>query len=197
LKYILLIISTLFIFINANAFVASTGTVGVGYYSQNAINKISTSKTGSTGFLGSPTYPLLFKYDWAFGMDWFFSPQLSYTLLPHESADGATKTTIMNMIFAFGKNSTDWDWSFGPGLISYSAKGSGGSKVLSNGTSTSTFALPGRSVTAQSISSNLGFGYNLSQSRIGFDLIIENLLSSKKRSESFMLSYSYRFGGGF
>lgn len=174
--------------------------LGIGYYSQNALNKTTTSSTSSPSILGAASYPVNFKYDWALGADWFFSPQLSYTLFPRTSAGGSAKVTILHLLLPFGMNigggSSGWDWFVGPGLIRYAISGSGGATTLNNGTSTATFAVPGDSVVMQNFTINTGGSFSSGSSRYGLDLIFEALLSSGKRTENFMLSYAYRFGGG-
>jgi hypothetical protein len=140
------------------------------------------------------------KYDWSFTTDWFVSPQLGFTLNPRESAGGSTKTTLWHVAFPVGMNfgfslGSQWDWFAGPGIIQYTTKGSGGTAVMSNGTGTATFALPGETSTVQMVTLDAGGSYSLGASRFGLDLIFEGL-ASNKRSESFMLSYGYRFGGG-
>jgi len=195
---------TLILFISGPALAYKNGAFyfGVGYYSQNILGKTTTSSTSAASPLGAPAFPLNFKYDWSLSSDWYLSPQFSYTLMPRASAENSAKTTMMHLVFPFGNNfggsmgGEAWDWFVGPGLIRYSIQGSGGTTVLSNGTGTATFALPGGNSTVQNITFNAGTSYNIEKSRLGFDLIIEGLASSGKRSESLMLSYAYAFSSG-
>lgn len=198
-----------FIFFVAVFFGISTGygfenkkfAIGAAYYSQNILNAVSAKDTGATSFLGETYYPLNLRYEMSFKTNWFFAPQLSYTVLPRKTSDDMAKLTFTHLVFSFGKDFSgrgraDWDWSVGPGLMRYDTKGNGGTTELSNGTGTATFAVPGRTTTVQKITTVVGSSYSLGPSRFGVDLIIENLFSSTKRAESLMLSYAYRFSGG-
>jgi hypothetical protein len=79
--------------------------------------------------------------------------------------------------------------------VSFGHVGAGGTQVLNNGTSTTTFALPSNQVTIEEITMNLGTAYSVGKSRIGFDIMIEGSASSK-RTYDLMLSYAYAFSGG-
>lgn len=195
-KQIFLLGSLFFSLSTASAFKDRGLYLGVGFYSQNAFNRTVNSATGSTGFFGTTSYPIYLKQDWSFASNWFFSPQLSYTIIPRDSTDGAAKNTLTHINVAFGQNfSDDWEWSIAPGILRHDIKGNGGSKQLNNGNGYSTFALPGRSVAIHSITVTGGVGYELTKGRLGFDIIFENFLSSDKRSQNFFLSYAYLFGG--
>jgi len=174
---------------------------GVGYYSQSALYKTTSSEDSQPSLFGTTIYPLNLKYDWNMFGDWFLSPQLSYALFPRESAENSAKVTMAHLVLPFGKEfadtgSTAWDWYAGPGFIRYAIAGSGGTVVLNNGTSTATFALPGGTSTIQEVTFNGGVSLNHGNSRVGFDLIFEGLMASK-RTESVMVSWAYRFGGGY
>lgn len=174
---------------------------GVGYFSQNSLNRVANRPTGDSGLLGTNAYPLNVKYDWAMSFDWYLATRFSFTPIARESAEGSAKTTMMHLYFPVGQNfggggDTHWEWSVGPGLIRYAIQGAGGTQTLSNGTGTATFGLPGKSRTFQNITLNTGFAFNLANSRYGLDAIIEGAMSDK-RSVDLMFTYDYRFGGGF
>lgn len=59
--------------------------LGLGYFSQNILNKTAQSPSGSTKFLGETSYPFLFSYDFAISSTWFLTPRLGYTLLPRST----------------------------------------------------------------------------------------------------------------
>lgn len=179
----------------SQAFENNANYVGIGYYSQNSFNATSQKETGETGFLGEASYPVNFKKDFSMTGAWFVAPQFSYTLLPRSSAGNTAKVTIAHLEAQFGKNfDSNFDWFVGPGLLYTSIKGAGGTKVMNNGTSTATFAVPGNDSTIQKITMNFGTSYTIQHNRIGFEIIVENLFSSKKRAENLMLSYAYLFG---
>ncbi|MGE0631814.1 MAG: hypothetical protein AB7O96_05375 [Pseudobdellovibrionaceae bacterium] len=190
----------LFVSSVGHAFSKQAFGTGLGFYSQNFLNETAAKNSGETGFMGTTNFLFNVKYDIEITSDWFFSPELGHTLLPRDTSDKMAKVTITHLVFPFGQNisnsgSGTWDWYAGPGLIRYSIKGEGGTVRLNNGTSTSIFAKPGRNVTIQKVTTNIGSSYTYESSRFGLDLIIENLMSTAKRSQSFMLSYAYQFGG--
>lgn len=173
---------------------------GVGYFSQNSLNRVANKPTGDAGLLGTNAYPLNVKYDWAMSSDWYLATRFSFTPIARESAEGSAKTTMMHLYFPIGQNffdrgSSGWEWFVGPGIIRYAIQGKGGTTVLSNGTGTATFGLPGKSATVQNITLNTGIGMSYDFSRFGLDVIIEGAMSGK-RSENLMFTYDYRFGGG-
>lgn len=177
-------------------------SVGLGYYSENFLFKTADSDTGTTGLLGEASYPLVLKYDMVLKGNWFIAPQLSYTLLPRKTNGSTADVTNAHLIFQFGKNfsmnrNNVWDWSFGPGYLYQSIKGKGGTMVLNNGTGTSTFAVPGNTSTIQKVTINGGVSYSFLNYRVGFDLFFLNFFSNTKRSQNFMINFTYQFKGMF
>lgn len=171
---------------------------GLGYFSENSLGKATQSASGDGSTLGTGSYHLLFKYDINLADIYFFSPAVTYTPVTRDDPGGSAKVTIWQIVLPFGTNfgSSTWDWSFGPGILNRTIKGAGGTVQLANGSGVSTFALPGRSVSTQTVTLNLGSSYSYGSSRFGFDLVTEGALSAK-RSMSFMFTYSYNlFGGG-
>ncbi|WP_413288985.1 hypothetical protein [Bdellovibrio sp. HCB337] len=169
---------------------------GVGYFSQNSLNKTTSDVTGKASLFGTASYPLSMKYDFDLMSDWYGAARLHFTPVPRASAGDSAKTTMMHLSFPVGKNfASNWEWFVGPGVIRYETKGKGGIVTLNNGGSTADFALPGRTSTAQNVTLNTGVASNFGSSRIGFDLVTEGAFS-EKRSMSLMFSYDYRFNGG-
>lgn len=187
---------------SARAFTNGSFGLGGGYFSQNFMSETTSKDSGEKGFMGTSSNLLLLKYDYGFAGDWFVGPSLDYSIFPRDTADGNAKVSILHLVLPFGKNFGDargnvWDWYAGPGLIRYDIKGAGGTTVMNNGTSTATFARPGGTSSVQKITTNFGASYTFSSNRFGLDFILENLLSQSKRTQSFMLSYNFLFGGGY
>lgn len=183
---------------DAYAFKNNTFSIGIGYHSRNALNRLSAKADGSKSLLGVTSFPLVLQYDWNFYESYFVAPQLHYTLLPQEATDKSTKTTMTHILFPIGMNffeSSDnaAEWFVGPGIVQYSMKGKGGIKTLNNGTGTSSFAVPGREVKIRNITLNMGLAYNFSVHRTAFTLIVENAALSSRHTESLNLTYTYRF----
>lgn len=175
-------------------------SLGIAYFSENIFNMTAGSPDGSTQIFGEGSLPVILKYDYGFASNWFFSPQFSYGLFPRTSPGDTAQVTISHLAFLFGKNFSfsgagSLDWYFGPGYLQRDIKGAGGAVVMNNGTSTATFARPGNTSTTKKMTMMMGGSYLIDNSRIGFDLIFENLFSQTKRAQSFMLSFAYQFGG--
>ncbi|AZZ36349.1 hypothetical protein CIK05_05940 [Bdellovibrio sp. qaytius] len=192
LHHVLILSAALFLSAQANAFTANHWWVGLGYYSENALNKVATDATGKTGFLGTANYPLIVKYDLAAWQSWFVAPQLNYTLLPRETKGNGAKVTLTHLVFNIGQNtSSDFEWSFGPGILRETIQGKGGTTTLNNGTGTSTFANPGRTVSIHKITLDVGGALTSGRMRYGLDLYFVAPFSSKERTQNLMLSFAY------
>jgi hypothetical protein len=181
------------------AFADRSYSLGLGYYSQNVLNRTANKESGETSFFGDTLYPLTFKFDYAFSTSWFIAPQLNFTPLSRKAPADTAQVTLLQLSLLFGKNfesSSSWDWYFGPGILQQTIKGAGGTTLLNNGTSFSTFAVPGRSVDTRKLALIIGSAWTKDRSRWAFDFFIENTFSSSKRAQSMMLSYSYIIGGG-
>lgn len=146
------------------------------------------------------------------GPGWFLSPQMSYTFFPRTDPGTSAKVSTFRFLLPLGKNfgsatssssfagsgfgGFQFDWYVGPGWVQYDIKGSGGTTELNNGTTTSVFAVPGKNSYVGKMTTNFGVSLHTLSSRIAFDLMVENIASAKRRSQSFMVSYAFEFGGG-
>lgn len=182
--------------VRAHAFNNQAVYGGLGYFLENNYGKLTTSSNSAPSTLGTADYPLFAKYDLQLTSYFYLSPQFNYTLLTRSDPSNSATVTIWQLMLPFGGNigSSSFDWSMGPGLLNRNISGSGGTQTLNNGSSTSTFSLPGRSVTIQTYTVDLGVSWSSGPSRIGFDLITEGTLTNK-RTIDMMLSYSYAFFG--
>lgn len=169
-------------------------SLGVGYFSENNFGKITEDDSGKKTDLGTTSYPLLLSYDYELYENFYVSPKIMYTLLPRKENGDLVKNTFLHIVIPFGRNFglSDFDWSIGPGILRRTMNGSGGVILLNNGNSTDPFAAPGRTVTSQVVTFNMGVSYNYNQHSAGFDVIAEGLFS-EKRTWNFMLSYMYEF----
>lgn len=173
-------------------------SAGFGFYSENSVNKVTSSADGKESFLGSTQYPFLLSYDFELysgatsGL--FLVPKLFYTLLGREEAGESAKSTFLHFILPVGMNfgASNWDWTVGPGLLRRTIDGEGGVLQLSNGNGTSPFAAPGRKVSSQVVTLNFATSYNMGPHSAGLDVVTEGILSDK-RTFSLMLSYMYQF----
>ena len=192
LAALLLLASTTAFAPPAHAFQRSAFYLGFGLLSENSIGKITNTIDGKPSVLGTSSYPLFLKYDWEIGRDSYLSPSLAYTLVPRKAQGEAADITTWHLSLPYGSNMGrgGWDWSFGPGILSRSSKGKGGTVQLNNGSGMSTFGLPDRSVETKTLTLTGGVGYSKKAHRVSFDLITEGLASSR-RSFNLFLAYGY------
>ncbi|MES2803497.1 MAG: hypothetical protein V4654_13470 [Bdellovibrionota bacterium] len=196
LHHVLVLIVALLLGEQSHAFTAGHWWSGIGYYSENAINEVANNPEGKTGFFGTANYPLTFKYDWAMTQSWFLAPQLNYTLFPRETKGKGAKVTLTHIVFQFGQNTASGlEWSFGPGILRETIQGKGGTTTLNNGTGTSTFANPGRTVSIHKITLDVGGAIISGRVRYGLDLYFVAPFSSKERTQNLMLSVAYDLSG--
>lgn len=179
----------------AHAYSAKHWWVGLGYYSENALNQVAEKSDGSKGFLGTTNLPLIFRYDWLVGKGWFLAPQLNYTPMPRDTEGKTAQVTITHLAFPMGRNAGALEWSVGPGLLRETIKGKGGTVVMNNGTGTSTFARPGQEVTIQKVTFDVGAAYTTGRYKWGIDLYFIEPLSSKERTQNLMLSFTFDLSG--
>lgn len=194
---IVTLLFVLFSAISAHAFSDKAFSVGIGYYSDNVLSKITQKETGAASLTGTPEYPLILKYDRSINQNYLMAAKLSWSLLGRKGVGDTVKSETLHLYFPIGKNisKTSWDWSIGPGILRQTLKGAGGITQMSNGTGTATFAVPGRSVTTQVITVNFGTSYTAGRSNFGIELVTEGSMSSTKRTFNLMLSYAYNFSG--
>lgn len=181
----------------AHAFKDQTAYVGLGYFSENVMGRITQSPTAAASTMGSTTYPLILKYDYQLAGGGFVSPMLTYTPLAREQAGGSAKISLLQFIIPYGGKiyESNWDWFIGGGLVGRTVKGSGGTVQLSNGTGTATFARPGRTVESRNFLLNFGTAYNYELHRFAFDVNVESPLAVE-RTYNLMFSYAYGFSSG-
>ena len=197
LSFLAIVFTFALVTLRAQAFTGNGAYVGVGVYSENSFFRETQTSTGEKGLFGAISIPIIFKYDWEMLPGLFLAPTLTYTPLGRSSAGNSATETLAHFMFPIGRNfgMSTWDWFAGPGILYRSIKGAGGTETLSNGTSTSVFARPSRSVSMMNITLNAGGSYTTGNSRFATDIVSEGLFS-EKRSFSLMFSYCYLFSGG-
>lgn len=176
-------------------------SLGVGSYSQRGDRQVATGPR-STGTSPRTVTPLIFRYEYELSGRLYFAPQLMLTVAPVKSWDESYTTAIHNLALPLGGpigsgGGVDYDWGLGVGLMYYEMKGKGGTVTLRNGTGTMEFALADGSKSSKLITTNFGLSANIERHRLGLDLLFESLLSNEKRAYSYLIGYSYRFGGAY
>lgn len=157
--------------------------------------RVAASPSGSPGTLGTKYFNLEFQTHILVSDSWYLSPEILWMpnfLLPTESAGGSAKTSFLILALPLTyKIDEDFDAGGGLAFINYQIAGAGGTEQLSNGTGTSTFAVPGSTVTARTIGLQVGAGYSYKPVRVSIDIMTEGLLSSSKRTLSVLLGFTY------
>lgn len=173
---------------------------GLGIFSHN-INKTTTGSDAKKSLVGTNYFPLIVRYQtkpfWG-NLRW--APYLANThittlLVKNETPDGTAKRnmTIIGspLVYPVGPI---WFLSGGPGFMYYELKGKGGTKVVNNGTGTSTFGVPSKVRTSKVFLLEIGTGWQLTDWRIGLDLLFSGI-ASDRLATSFQASFTYSFGG--
>ena len=162
---------------------------------QHSLGRVSSDDTNAKSFLGTSFVNLEVQVHAPVATDISLSPRLIYMpsfLYPHKVTGSPVKTSYLMLglplVYTYSEN---FDFDIGPAYLSYSVVGSGGTTQLSNGNGTSSFALPGESVSAKTIALMLGGAFKWNQIRISADLFTEGLLSSSKRTFSLMFGATY------
>lgn len=119
-------------------------------------------------------------------------PRVLYTLIPKEAEDqGSTSTVLLGSTPAVFPVGQEFEISFGPGYMLRTIKGKGGSIELGNGSGTTEFGLPARSVTSKNFFLEAGFHYNTDRYVLGLEALGMSLLS-ERRAVSFLFTLSYK-----
>lgn len=202
MKTILIFLITFSFFLKpltASALGNKAWSVGFSYLSKNFLNEITNKEDGSVSFLGTSNYALDGGYEDKLVNDWYWTGRLLYTPLPRSAEGDSASITLTHLKFLFGQNfqgnraSDQWDWFLGLGILREEIKGKGGFVQLSNGTGTSTFAVPGNSSSNINGTQSVGVGYSSGPYRLVTELAFENLFKESKRTQSLVISFLYSF----
>lgn len=173
---------------------------GMGLFSHN-IFKVTTSSNAERSMLGTIYLPMIARYETpALLGEVKMAPYLSFTyltnfIIPVETPDKSAKKNFAILgVPAVVPLRQNWFITAGPGLMYYEIKGKGGVKVVNNGTGTSTFGVPSRTVASKIFLFELGVGHIINDWRVNFDLYFSGV-ASDRFSTSFQASMAYSFGG--
>lgn len=171
--------------------------VGLGLFSDGVL-KVSGSARGEKTLLAPFNYPFSFKWGRSLNSDWRLLSSLDYTLIPRDTAGSGASVNYLFLKSAFMKQGTGgWEWGLGPALIQSTIQGKGGTTVLNNGNSTSTFANPGGTSSAKIIAAEFVLNWETGKFLISQEFIFEQFFSNDRRSLSYLVSFNYILGGGF
>lgn len=156
--------------------------VGSGVISQYS-KRTAANSTGGTTLLATNALDLLVQGRFALGSTgWGWSPTFSLTPISKSGANAGETSRLMTLdLRALWEPGSGFDLHFGPGLLFQTLSGSGGTVVLNNGTSTSTFGLPSGSVTTRIFYFDLGLGFQIVEwIRLDLDALVSGILSSRR-----------------
>lgn len=175
-------------------------STGLGLFVHN-LNGTTTTDDAKKSLIGTYYFPVQVRYAtqpfWA-ALRW--SPYTEFThittlLVKNETPDGTAKRNFVIVGSPFTYDVTENSFvSFGPAFMYYELKGNGGTKIVNNGTGTSTFGVPSQTRTSKILMMELGYGWNLNGFRLGTDLFFSGV-ASQRLATSFQFTFSKTFGG--
>ncbi len=142
----------------------------------------------STGDLG-PVGATYFQLQVAYATPWLgmtLVPSLSFTPIARSDTDQSVSQRLYSLMVALEGRASFGDYRFGTGLRLFQQTGNGGSVVLNNGNSTSTFARPAFDSWARNVFLDLGLGDEVARLGVGVPLRLDldlwgtSLLSSAR-----------------
>ncbi len=188
-----LIVSLCFIaFAFANSAHAYDATFSLGNLCEY-VGKIQTDELGSKNLCSANPY-LAASLDYSFTSELLISPEIGFTI-PKSGRD----ETINEMSITFLLN-TKYKFSAfhligGAGLFFTRLSVGGGSEVLNNGASTTTFPLPEGTIYSRNLIINLGLGADFLQDySADIHTYIFNLFTKEERAFSIAINGTYHFG---
>jgi hypothetical protein len=179
---------------SAHAYKSSSYEVGYGFLFAGLADRVTTTNNAKSNFLGTRWDSLHLATVHQYG-NAFLNPYLNYSLMQSPKSGGDVKNTVWMLGLPIGYNFagngpiTDWNYSFG--IYNYTLQGSGGTKTLNNGGGTSTFGIPGSSVSSRQFFVGIGVGSQWDQFRVTTDLFALAPLSLNKMTFNWMINFMY------
>jgi hypothetical protein len=168
--------------------------IGVGNMSKY-IDKVQVDSAGATEtFNMNPLFKIEARID--LSPSWYWLPELAL-VLPQDSRDSMVHKQIFLVMPGFGyRMDATFMLHTGLGLQFTHIYGDGGTKSLNNGTSTTSFPVPGRNVLTSNAILNLGGEYFFNQDFSGrLELSAMNVLIDNQRiTFNYFFMVHYHFG---
>jgi hypothetical protein len=167
--------------------------LGAGTLSHN-LARTSGSADAESAFLGT-TYPSVFLSGRLTSGGITLAPTIGYTIFSHHFKDHRLEgddstTSILTTAVLLASRTGALELHGGLGMLFYRISGSGGIVEIENGTSTSNFALPARSMTSRALYIDLGPAMYLGPLRLDLDFLITGLFS-ERRAVSMVFALNY------
>ncbi len=157
--------------------------VGIGAIDHNegvaSTNAVTGDKTSLAETYSNITLAAIFPtFD-----SWSLSPILMYGY-PYKTSYEGDETSLVHVLELRGihEASLGFDYHFGLGVLYYKQTGLGGTKTLSNGNSTSSFAIPNTASISTLWAWDLGAGYKYDKYRFDLSILTTQIFSSAKRA---------------
>lgn len=159
------------------------------------IDRYQTNNKGDMNFCSFTPY-FTTHYDIPFIENFLISPEVGLTLPKSGPDSDLNYMGLMLLLNAkYSALSNNLQLLLGPGLYFTRIAPKGGTAVLNNGNSTSTFTIPNEVIFTRNFIINLGVDYKfLPQWSVGAHTYIFNLLEKEDRAFSFGINGSYHFG---
>lgn len=165
--------------------------LGTGYLAYNTFKNTTKEDASNSTFGTNYIFPLQVQYRIEL-FNQIFSPRFLYTAFSEEAVDKSSKSYIqlisLPWVYPFSER---FEIQAGIGYMIRTIDGDGGTVDLGNGTSTATFAFPGRTTSSKNFTAEIGVDWNLSDFIVSLNSIFTSVVS-EKRSVSFLLTLNYK-----
>ncbi|MGE0614159.1 MAG: hypothetical protein AB7P04_00840 [Bacteriovoracia bacterium] len=168
----------------------SPWVIQLGFAAYN-FGRTASQPTGEKSFFG-PTEPFLIGATWRspYSNGWAFEPTVTLGLIGRGAGDSAGRWRTFGFLFPFVTPGS-FAFSMGPGVIFSIFTGAGGTSVLNNGNTTTTFYLPAGTTVTTNVVLSTGFVAWFSDTlRMDMNLLYFGLLSSR-RAVGMLLEVGY------
>lgn len=177
-------------FLLASECLSSTYRFGASAF-LSQISQTTTESNGKTSFIGKGSYFPLFFETKSVHESFTLVPRISYTLIPRNTGDGATKAYLFIASLPFENVWTETlTYTYGLSYLSTEQVGNGGSVTLNNGTGTTVFYRPNKSSTSRNLALTFGLQKNFPSWRLDIDTLLVAPMSTAA-SFHFNIGLSY------
>jgi hypothetical protein len=163
---------------------------GIGGYFRDFFRSGRNAKDGSGS--GLSLYPVIhLGACFELGDGWALWPAAAWSPLGRGGPEDATSTRVLPISLRLRKALESWEVYAGPGVSYYWISGNGGTMRLSNGSSSTVFGLPDRTVSTRMFTLQLGAGKVVGRLHYNLDFTVAAAFSSARRSADMLLSVGY------
>lgn len=155
--------------------------LGAGLLDYNAAKAATNSATGAKPIVGQLYTGVSLSAFWVVSQRLVLSPEFYFSPFGKSSPEGGETAKVFSLgLRLFRALGSRLDTHVGSGFLFRSISGSGGTKVLSNGSGQATFGLPDGGSTSTVGYVDLGFGWSWSKLRLDLGVLISGIASSRR-----------------